>query len=250
MNKRIKTLIIISFLFNIGLMVTLRIVSDFFNNHDFISKILDYWAWVYCGGFLFLMYILFFKYLLKTDIDLTRLFIIKIILALVLFVVVGKLHLNPFWNFQKYFYQYSLIDDEEYYEDPYADSDPLYGHDGSGYSSNFKYFTELKTNLDGLRIPKGIITKDDNLKYYLDNNGELNSVNISNSIFWQYALIKGYSSLDKNKKISHDFIGKLFKIGPFYLLELIIVNIGQSILFAIIVLLIFFKWPHYIFKEV
>ena len=148
------------------------------------------------------------------------------------------------------FYNYTLIDDAEYYENPDADDDPIYGSSAGEYSSTFKFFTSSGTELNGLKLRMGTIQKDDDSHYYIaQDDVSLIGINLTKAIFWQYAIIKGYQPIKKDEFKTGNFISNIYLIGPFYILELTVKNIGSTILFGVIVLLINKIKPKYLFTE-
>jgi hypothetical protein len=126
---------------------------------------------------------IFFKIQKFIRINWGRLFIIKIAFLLVILLYAGLLHLNKFWDFQKKIYRFTLIDDQYYYDDQDPSDDPIWRQDQSGYSTTIKYFIESNSLLEGLKTSVGIISKEDDNKYYIESNGEYIALSISGSIF-------------------------------------------------------------------
>jgi len=248
-NRNAIFILLIGFVFNLGLMVLIQIANDFLNNNEFIEQIIEYWAWIYIGAILFIFYIIFIKIHKVFSINWFRLVIIKIAFSLIILLYAGILHLNKFWDFQKNTYRFTLIDDQYYYDDQDASDNPIWGQNQSGYSTTFKYFIEAKTQLEGLKTSVGIISKEDDNKYYIESNGEYIALRISGSIFWQYALIRGYFPINKNQYTLKGTLNRIFQIGPIYTIEILITYIGQSILFGIISFFVMLKWPQFLIKE-
>lgn len=231
--KKFLYLISLCILLNLGLGIALNSASNIFNNEDFITN----WGWLYAAIYIYITFLFVKKALLRWEINLLRLVYIKIALALFLYVIVFKLNVTPIWNFHTY--NFTLIDDKEYQEDPYADDDPIYGRDESGYVSTYKYFLPISTQLEGLILPIGIINKDLKSQYYIVDKYENEyPVNISYSIFWQFAYIDGYIPIQKKDYQINGFIKRIYQIGPYFLFELILTNLGSTFLFTIIVLII------------
>jgi len=182
-NKKAILILLIGFVFNLGLMVIIQIVNDFLNNNEFIEQIIEYWARIYIVAILLIFYMIFFKIQKFTHINWGRLFIIKIAFSLVILLYAGLLHLNKFWDFQKKIYRFTLIDDQYYYDDQDPSDDPIWRQDQSGYSTTIKYFIESNSLLEGLKTSVGIISKEDDNKYYIESNGEYIALSISGSIF-------------------------------------------------------------------
>lgn len=248
-NRKAMIILLIGFAFNLGLMALIQIANDFLNNNEFIEQIIEYWAWMYIVAVLFIFYLIFIKIHKAFSINWIKLIIIKIAFSLVILLYAGVLHLNKFWDFQKKMYRFTLIDDKYYYEDQDASDDPIGGLDQSGYSTTLKYFVDANTHLEDLNTPVGTISKEDDNKYHINSNGEYIELRISGTIFWQYALIKGYYPINKNQYNLKGILNKIFKIGPIYPIEIIITFIGQSIFFGIISFLIMLKWPQFLIKE-
>lgn len=240
--QKIFYLVTICILFSFGLVIAINFVSAVLNNPSYIGN----WMWLHCGIYVYISYILIKKINVVWDINFVKLVFTKIGLALTVYLLVFKLNIVPVWQFHSSLYQYVLLDDEEYSEDQSADDDPVFGRSSSGYSSSFKYFAPINTELDGLVTRSGTIKKDNNSTYYIvkDFNEEA-LVNISYSIFWQYAYIEGYNAIQEENYKTGGFIERLYKIGPYYILELIITNLGSTFLFTLIVLLITLLSPSF-----
>ena len=231
--KKFLYLISLCILLNLGLVIALNSASNIFNNEDFITN----WGWLYAAIYIYVTFLLVKKAILRWKINFLRLVYIKIALALFLYIIVFKLNVTPIWNFHTY--NFTLIDDKEYQEDPYADDDPIYGRDESGYVSTYKFFLPISTQLEGLTLPIGLINKDLKSQYYIvDKYENKYPVNISYSIFWQFAYIDGYIPIQKKDYQINGFIKRIYQIGPYFLFELILTNLGSTFLFTIIVLMI------------
>ena len=231
--KKFLYLISLCILLNLGLVIAVNSASNIFNNEDFITT----WGWLYAAVYIYITFLFVKKVLLKWQINFLHLVFIKIALGLFIYVTVFKLNVTPIWNFHKY--NFILIDDKEYQEDPNADDDPIYGTDESGYVSTYKYFLPISTQLEGLTLPIGIINKDFKSQYYIVDKYENGyPVNISYSIFWQFAYSEGYVPIQKNNYQINGFLERIYQIGPYFLFELILTNLGSTFLFTIIVLII------------
>jgi len=225
----------------LGLLVAAKTISG-------VLSIVMTWGLLYGALFVWLIYKLLRSIYSDWKINFINLVIIRIGLMLLIYLFVYKLNFDPIWDFHRSLYGYVLIDDEEYYEDPYAnDDDPVFGTDESEYYSTFKFFVPINTELEGLKLPFGTIQKDWGSSYYiLDEYEEEHFINISKSIFWQYAFAEGYKPIDEGI-YEVGGIGKQFlQIGPYFLIELIITNAGLSMLFALVVLIISLFAPYYI----
>jgi tetratricopeptide (TPR) repeat protein len=241
--QKILYLISICILFSYGLIIAIKFASAILNDPNYTRN----WMWLYSGMFIYISYLLIKRISFRWEINFTRLIFIKIGIALFIYLFVFKLHVDPIWEFHKPFYQYTLLDDEEYFEDPYADDDPLYGRNSSGYSSSLKYFVPVNTELDGLETRVGTIKRDhDSIYSLVKEYDETISLNLSYTIFWQFAYIEGYKPVqEKDYKIG-GFLERVYQIGPYYIFELIITNLGSTFLFTLIVILISLFSPSFV----
>lgn len=125
--------------------------------------------------------------------------------------------------------------DDGYFSDDYYDG-------ASHYITNFKYFIPKVDDVVGIKLPDGTIQYNGN-DYYAEEeiDGELyegDPINFNSVFFWQYAKNKGYTELeDGNYKTGGD-ISNIFTVGTFFVLELVITNIGSSLIFVLLVIII------------
>jgi len=236
LNKVLYTIIVclsFSYLLRIGI----EVGANFFNELAFLLN----GGWFYGILMIFLLYRSLKRINITWKIDITRLIVLQVILAACVYTLVFKLNFDPIWNVHRPLYRFTLIDDKQYYESDYEDTDPLFGSNNSGTSYSIKYFLPNGKGYKEIDLDEGKIIRDDNGNYsFISKYDEELYINISNSIFWQRAYAIGY--LPANKDSTYDvpnFILRLLKIGPYYLFEALIINFGISLLYCLFVLLTF-----------
>ncbi len=229
---------IVAFLFNYVLMLGLEFINDVFRN---LLGVMKYSIWIYTSLFLAIAIIVLAKVKRTLQLNYYKLFGIKMALSILLGILMFIIDIYPFWNIHDKLYSYTLIDDEIYYENDYADTDdPVFGIENSGeYYATLKYFINHNESINGLVFPQGKVEFHEKAGYLIEqNDGEYITLNIRNAIFWQYALSKGYRPLINGQFERVSFLSRIYKIAPFYLLESILKNCGNGIFLALITILI------------
>jgi len=248
-KRSLKLIIFTAFLFSLGLSVGLNVLSDFLNYDDDTFPEIFY-AFIYASGFVYGIVLFCIKMYKNKGINSYQLFVIKIMIGLLLLISYFIIDAPRFWNLPKNLYGFTLIDDREYFEDPSADDDPIWGSNSSGYNSTFMYLVHKEINLDSLTTPSGIIYNDEDELILIDKYGDIAYIHLSNAVFWQSAFVKGYIPLPKGQFNTKGFFNQVFRIAPLYLLELILTHIIPSSIFVVIVVIIHLRSPEYLFKRV
>lgn len=156
--------------------------------------------------------------------------------------ICSKIDLTNIYN------NFTLLDDEYYYDDPYAEYDPgPYGgggHDDSGYFSNVKVFFSNNDKIDGALIGDERIRKNQFEEYTLVIDDEPVTLNMTKSYTAEYAYLNGYRYYDNNKfEVSH------LKLPFNYLLEILLKEGIYTLLSFFILLIMYLKDENNLFEE-
>ncbi len=238
-------LVAATILFNFWIIILIHALILFFGSHQEYDAFFHYGG-IISGGlcvFLGCLFGVIFKD--GWGINFMRLLGIRVIQGLAVMIIILVFNYKPFEKINESFHRYYLIDDEteagEYEDD--------LGNSHTEYVSSFRYFTPIVNDLEGLVLSEGEIQYSRKHGYYIDEGYELISLNIKSAFFWQYAKNLGYYELEDGNYLTGGFISNIFKVGPFFVLELVLTNLGSSLILVLLVIIISLKRKEYFFKD-
>lgn len=241
-------LVIYSFLLTLLLNIlgTLANAIDFYDLRHFFSVIFS--SFLLVIGLLYLSFKFFQKQQKIHSVNISN-FLGARITFFICFVLIGLVFpISESLNLADLFTECTLIDDEEYYDDPRAEYAPSpfgSGTDASGYYSNFKYYVDANVPLENLELREGVIEYSENFGYFITNEyNEDIPINAGNCTSKEVAYLRGYKPIvTSSADISHFLL-------PFnYLFDVLLRDGLYTLLFALVVVLYAKAYPHRIFSN-
>lgn len=178
----------------------------------------------------------------KVNFKLGRFFTYRIVFWLIVMVISGYIYpINSKMDLTNRFNNFTLLDDEYYYDDPSAEYDPgPYGgggHDDSGYRSTIKIFFTNDDKIKGTLIDKEIIRKDKNGGFVIETDYEDQLyLNESKAFTGEYAYLNGYEYSGKeNFKINQ------LKLPLCFLIEIFMKDGIYTLMSFLMLLIIYFR---------
>lgn len=155
----------------------------------------------------------------------------------ILILLIGYIYpVSEKMDLRSYRYNYVMIDDADFYEDPYAEDNigPYeINHDGSGIIYTWKFYVSKDVQLEGLVTKHGVIQKSSGDRFAIINeDGDHYLISTENVFFEQYALLHGYKAVDGNS--SYNYSSLFFG----FVLEIFLKNFVKDLLFVFLIVIL------------